>query len=146
MTSRSPALERLDALVGEWTIEGSVPADASLSVRGWTSFEWLAGGLFLVQRWGIEAPQFPDGIAIIGEDAATGSLAQHYYDSRGVQRVYGMSLSDGVWKLWRDGEDLSQRFTGAFSDDGATIAGRWEMSRDGATWQHDFDLTFAKTR
>jgi hypothetical protein len=24
--------------------------------------------------------------------------------------------------------------------------GRWEISRDGATWEHDFDLTYTRTR
>jgi hypothetical protein len=28
--------------------------------------------------------------------------SQHYYDSRGVARIYQMSLNDGGWKLWRD--------------------------------------------
>ena len=57
---------------------------------------------------------------------------QHYFDSRGVARVYKMSVEEGVWKLWRDEPDFSpldfsQRFTGTFSADGTTIAGRWEI-------------------
>jgi hypothetical protein len=60
-----------------------------------------------------------------------------------------MSFEDGVWKLWRDEPDLSpidfsQRFTGTFSDDGKSIAGRWEINHDGKTWEHDFDLTYVK--
>ncbi len=139
------ALAPLEALVGDWTVDGALPADPSFSIRGWASFEWLPGGAFLVERWGIEVPEFPDGIAIIGADPATGALTQHYYDSRGVQRVYGMSLADGVWKLWRD-DDFSQRFTGAFSEDGATVTGRWEIAHDGVTWEHDFDLVYARVR
>jgi hypothetical protein len=27
--------------------------------------------------------------------------SQHYYDSRGVARIYPMSLNGGGWKLWR---------------------------------------------
>jgi|SRR5919198_360663 hypothetical protein len=145
-STRNPTLEPLEALVGNWTLDGGLPSDPTFSVRGWVSFEWLADGFFLVQRWGIEIPEFPDGMAIIGEDRATGSLAQHYYDSRGVQRVYGMSLDDGVWKLWRDGDDFSQRFSGAFSEDGATITGAWEIAPDGATWEHDFDMVYARVR
>jgi hypothetical protein len=55
-----------------------------------------------------------------------------------------MSLSDGVWKLWRDAAGFSQRFEGMFSDDGKTISGRWEKSADGMQWEHDFDLTYTK--
>ena len=33
-------------------------------------------------------------------DPAT--FEQHNYDSRGVARVYQMSLEGGIWKLWRE--------------------------------------------
>ena len=60
-----------------------------------------------------------------------------------------MSFEDGTWKLWRDAPDFSplefaQRFSGTFSADGTTIAGRWEIRHDGTTWEHDFDLTLTK--
>jgi hypothetical protein len=74
-------------------------------------------------------------------DALVGDWA---HDSRGVARVYGMSLDDGVWRLWRDGSDFSQRFTGTFSDDGTTISGAWEIALDGSRWEHDFDLVYTR--
>jgi hypothetical protein len=55
-----------------------------------------------------------------------------------------MSLRDGVWKLWRNAPGFSQRFEGQFSEDGRTITAYWEMSRDDATWQLDFHMTFTK--
>jgi hypothetical protein len=93
----------------------------------------------------------PDGIAIIGVDPDHEAYSQHYFDSRGVARVYAMSLSDGVWKLLRDSPDFSplnfsQCFTGTFGDDGNTIDGRWETSSDGSSWEHDFDLTYTKVK
>ena len=63
-----------------------------------------------------------------------------------VARVYEMSFSDGLWRLWRDSPGFSQRFTGTFSDDAITIAGRWERSSDGSMWEHDFDLTYTRVR
>jgi hypothetical protein len=68
---------------------------------------------------------------------------QLHTDERDVQRVYGMSLSDGVWKLWRDGQPFSQRFTGTFSEDRGAIAGRWEVEEAGE-WRTDFELTYTK--
>jgi hypothetical protein len=65
-------------------------------------------------------------------------------DSRGISRIYQMSLSEGVWKLWRDQPGFSQRFTGTFSDDGRTISGRMEKSSDGLQWELDFDLTYTR--
>jgi hypothetical protein len=73
------------------------------------------------------------------------------FDSRGVARVYEMSLSDGVWRLWRDAPDFSplnfsQRYTGSFGDDGMTITGSWEICHDGTTWEHDVELTYIQVR
>lgn len=42
--------------------------------------------------------------------------------------------------------DSWQRFTGTFSDDGSTIAGRWETRTDASSWEHDFELTHTKVR
>ena len=55
-----------------------------------------------------------------------------------------MTLSDGVWKIWRDAPGFNQRFTGTLSDDGNTITGQYEFSSDGTTWSKDFDLTYRK--
>ena len=77
-------------------------------------------------------------------------MLQHYFDSRGVARVYEMGLENGVWTLPGRKPDFSplkfwQRFAGRFSDDGRTIQGTWEMSEDeGSTWEVDFDLKFTK--
>jgi hypothetical protein len=54
-----------------------------------------------------------------------------------------MSLSDGVWKLWQDGQPFAQRFTGRFSEDGRTIVGRCEIEEDGK-WRTDFEPTYTK--
>jgi hypothetical protein len=35
-----------------------------------------------------------------------------YFDSRSVSRIYQMSLSAGVWKLWREAPSFAQRFEG----------------------------------
>jgi hypothetical protein len=142
--ARGAALERLDAFVGEWSMEAS-PFDTS----GRTVFEWLPGRRFLMQRWETLHPDAPDGIAVIRFDADSGNYSQHYFDSRGVARVYAMSFSDGQWQLLRDTPDVSpldflQRFRGAFDDDGRTINGRWESSWDGSSWECDFDLTYSK--
>ena len=95
-------------------------------------------------------PEAPDGIAIIGADPAReGGFLQHYFDARGVARVYRMSFADGMWKLWREEPDFSpldfaQRFTGTFGGDGRTIAGAWEIRHGGTTWEHDFALTYTR--
>jgi hypothetical protein len=103
-----------------------------------------------VQRWSVPVPEAPDGIAIIGWNEERGTLLQHYFDSRGVARVYEMTIADGAWTLTRTAPDFtelsfSQRYTGAFSDGGGRIDGRWETSHDGGeTWELDFELSYVK--
>jgi hypothetical protein len=90
------------------------------------------------------ASRRPERHAIIGAGQEPETFAQHYYDSRGVARVYGMSLDGGVWKLWREAPGFWQRYTGVISGDGTTIKGAWEGSADGREWKHDFGLTYIK--
>jgi hypothetical protein len=133
---------RLEPLIGEWVVEGTHPVDPSMAVGGRAVFEWLDGGRFVVERWTVEHPDFPNGIAILGEGES--GFAQHYFDSRGVARVYAMSVTDETWELSRESPEFSQRFIGKFSEDGSTITGRWEKL-DGSNWELDFHLTYTKS-
>jgi hypothetical protein len=150
--AENPALERLAVFVGEWSMVAEFKNVPPSDVGARVVFEWMSGKRFLIQRWEVPVPEAPDGIAIIGADPESdGNFLQHYFDSRGVARVYKMSLSDGVWKLCRDSPDFSpldfsQRYTGTFTDEGTTISGAWEICHDGTTWEHDFDLTYTKVR
>jgi hypothetical protein len=145
-SERNSALERLDALVGEWSLEAGPPEGPPWPGEAGVTFEWLEGRKFLIQRWTVDLPEAPDGIAIIGAADEPETFRQHYFDSRGVHRVYEMTLSEGVWKLWRDSPDpFPQRFTGTFEDGGRTIAGRWEKAPDGSEWETDFDFTYRRT-
>jgi hypothetical protein len=72
----------------------------------------------LAQRFVNEHPAAPSGIAIIGAGADPQIFEQHYYDSRGVARVYQMSLDGGAWKVWREAPGFWQRYTGEISEDG----------------------------
>jgi hypothetical protein len=136
------ALRRLEPLVGDWTLEASFPGGEPWPGGGTVTFEWHPSGAHLVERATIEHPEAPDSVSIIGCDAANGTYLQLYSDSRGVCRVYEMSIRDREWKLWRDGEPFSQRFTGTIGDDGNTITGRWEIAEDGTNYSTDFDLTY----
>jgi hypothetical protein len=145
----SPALASLEPLIGEWSVQAVFPGAPPSDVRGRTVFEWWADRSLLVQRWQVPHPEAPDGIAIIRFDERRGALLQHYFDARGIARVYEMSLTGGTWKLSRTEADVSplefsQRFTGTLDADGNTIAGRWEISRDGSRWEHDFDLLYTR--
>jgi hypothetical protein len=144
------ALEALERFVGEWRMLAGFQDEPTEDVGARVSFEWLPGRRFMVERWEVPIPEAPDGIAIIGADPERdGGYLQHYFDSRGVARLYKMSVVGGLWKLWRDEPDLSpldftQRYTGTFSKDGRAISGAWEICHDGRTWERDFELTYIK--
>jgi hypothetical protein len=108
------------------------------------SFEWHASGAHLVQRSSVDLPEAPDSSSIIGCDGANGTYYPLYSDDRGVCRVYEMSISDGEWRLWREGEPFPQRFTGRFGDNGRKIVGRWEKAEDGTNYATDFELTYCR--
>jgi len=143
----NPALEHLDVFVGEWNIEitgMSFEADKTAEVYGRTSFEWMEGGAFLFQHSEIANSDFPRPISIIGPDDTAETYCVLYFDSRGVSRIYQMSLNAETWKLWRDFPGFSQRFIATFSDDRNVMTARWEKSTDGSNWELDFKLTYTR--
>jgi hypothetical protein len=151
---RPEALARLDVLAGDWTLAARFPGAAGGGPgvgrpAGRSQFEWALGGQFLLQHTEAPVPAAPDSLAIISVDPGTGRYTQHYYDSRGVVRLYAMDLADGTWTLTRDSADFSpldfaQRFTGTFSPDESTITGAWEKRFAGGDWEHDFALTYRR--
>jgi hypothetical protein len=145
-------LERLETFVGEWGIEApAFPLPQELADAARMTFEWILGGAFLLQRSSVPVPQAPDGFSVIGVDAAGDGYVQHYFDSRGIARVYAMTFDGGSWTLERHTSDFSplpfhQRWIGTFGSDGDRIEGRWETSPDGSDWELDFELLYHRVR
>ena len=157
MTERP--LEQLNRLVGTWTTDATHPALPGVVVHGSSVIEWLEGERFLIHRARLDHADFPDSISIIGStetdrvddmpaadpDAATEPhLSMHYFDSRGVFRVYVAGVDDRAWRLGRHDPGFSQRFTGTFSNRGDTIEGQWQLSRDDISWNDDLQITFRR--
>jgi len=150
MSDRDPALDALDLLVGEWRMEATFHASEPAEGDARVVFGWMEGRRFLEQRWSVPVPEAPDGLAVIGVDpSGDAPFLQHYFDSRGVARVYRMWVTDVELRLTRDAEDFSpldfrQRYVGAVADGGRRIDGAWEICHDGSTWEHDFALSYIK--
>ncbi len=144
----NPALRELGVLVGDWEIEISGAAflpSPEDKAHGHVRFEWIEGGAVLAMRQGAEADGPPAATFVIGRDETDRRYKALYSDTRGVSRVYDMSFSEGVWKLWRDTDDFSQRFEGTVDPDQQVIAGVWEKAVGDGEWEHDFDLKYTRS-
>ena len=141
MSDRDPALEPFDALIGVWDTEATHPLLDGV-VPGTTTFEWLEGGRFLVQRSRNEHDLLPDAIGVIGAPETGGGLVLEYFDSRGVRRTYGISFEDGTLRIWRDAPGFDQRYTARPTDD--SFEGRWQLAEEPGEWRDDLKVTYTR--
>jgi hypothetical protein len=144
---RDLALEALNALVGTWEMEATFPSDPPIVMTGGRCVsEWILGGRFLLMRSEVDAPAAPNSTCLIAVDSDAGGYTQHYFDERGIVRVYAMTLDGGNWTLKREAPDFSpllftQRFAALV--DGDEIRGEWQTG-DGDGWRHDFTLVYRR--
>ncbi len=141
MTQRDPVLEPFDALIGTWATEATHPLFDAV-VPGSVTFAWLEGSRFLVQRSHNDHEAFPDAISVIGAPEAGDGLLMEYFDSRGVRRTYGVSLNDGVLRIWRDDPTFAQRFSATLGHD--RFEGLWQLARTPGDWQDDLKVTYRR--
>lgn len=145
--------ERLSPLIGEWSVAMVMPGqetpDTPPDIGARVTFDWMGDRAFVIERWTVPVPEAPNGLAVLGWDEGRGAFLQHYFDERGVARVYEVTLEAGVWKMERTKPDFSpfefsQRFNSTFSGDGSRIDGVWEIAEDHRTWRKDFELIYCR--
>jgi hypothetical protein len=141
MTERDPALAPFEALIGTWTTEATHPQFDGV-VSGSITYEWLEGGRFVVERIHNDHELFPDAICVIGAPEDGDGLVMEYFDSRGVRRTYGISLDDGVLRMWRDHPTFAQRFSATLGPD--RFDGLWQVARTPGDWQDDLAATYRR--
>ena len=138
--------DALPELAGEWTYQLTHRLLPGEVIGGSTRFEILEGGKFLLQRARVEHPRFPDSsLAVIG---GQDELRMHYFDSRGVVRIFELTVAGRVWTFTRDKPDFSpldfhQRMTWTLGD-GQTFHALGEISDDGVTWQDDVHVDYRR--
>ncbi len=140
----NPALKPFSVLIGNWTTTGTHGQVPDTILHGQASFEWLENGAFLLLRSKIDDPRFPRTSAIIGSDDAEAEYYMLTFDERGVSRKYEVSLRNNIWKWWRNAPGFLQRYEVIIEDDGNTMIGRGELSKDGLSWEKDLDLTYKR--
>ena len=141
MTGRDSGLEGFEALVGTWDTEATHPLFDGV-VTGSVSYEWLEGGHFLVQRSHNDHDMFPDAICVIGAPETGEGLLMEYFDSRGVRRTYGISLDDGVLRIWRDQPGFDQRALATLAPDSFEVV--YQLARMPGEWKDDLRATYRR--
>jgi hypothetical protein len=138
---RDERLQPFEALIGTWDTEATHPMHDGV-VPGETTYEWLEGGRFLIQRSRNDHEQFPDAIGVIGPPEEGEGLVNEYFDSRGVRRTYGISLEEGVLRWWRDHPGFDQRFSATV--DPESFHGVSQVAETPGEWRDDLEVTYRR--
>lgn len=119
----SDELKQLDRLVGTWDVSGGA--------IGTTTYEWMDGGHFLVQRGLLEQyghqVRFTEMIGHehkFGEEPGT-DIQSRVYDAEGNTLDYVYELEGDVLTIWGGFKGSPAYFRGTFSADGDRLAGDW---------------------
>ena len=147
-------MNEFEPLIGEWHGEGEIPIEPPMKVSLETKIERL--GRFIVISTTVRRPaEMPDSVSIIGGAPDGEPQPMHYFDARGIKRMFVMSLAGSTWKMWRapgedwngpDGPGFNQRFIGEISADGKAIDGGWErgMGEAGDKWEIDVRINYVR--
>jgi hypothetical protein len=138
---QSPLMRRLTPLVGNWEVtlgwskKTHEQVGGPLDVRLEANFSWLEQG-------GVLHYEIGQSHWFIGGDEDVHEYPVFYTDTRPISRVYSMSFTRGVWRIWRDSPGFRQRFEGRLLDKGQRIEAHWDKAEGGRAWERDFDLSF----
>lgn len=125
----NPDLKTLDKLVGTWKHSGEID--------GQTTYEWMEGGYFLMQR--VDLVQFGHeikGIEIIGHlrpfgEAPDGEIRSRLYGNMGDTLDYVYEIEGDTLTIWGGERGSPAYYQGIFSADGDTLTGAWHYPGGG---------------
>ncbi|HEU4945599.1 MAG TPA: hypothetical protein VFT31_00455 [Kribbella sp.] len=121
--ARSTALAALDRLVGTWKVSGGA--------EGTTTYEWLEGGHFLVQRVDlVNDGHVIRGIELIGHlrpfgEEPSEEVRSRFYDNEGNTLDYVYELEGDVLTIWGGEKGSPAYLRSTFSTDGNSASGGW---------------------
>jgi hypothetical protein len=105
-TEPDPKLRRLDRLVGTWEVSGGL--------QGKVSFEWMEGGIFLIQRFDLDHDgRRIKGFEVIGRERTLGAessedIKTRVYTTTGDTLDYTYELDGENLKIWFGDRDLQR--------------------------------------
>ncbi len=137
------ALKELEVLIGEWTMEAIPPAGEPWPGEARATFEWLEGNQLVLERSTVEMPEAPDGICVIGCDAANGTYYQLY--SGRPRGLPGLRDEHRQRRVEAVARGRALRAALHRNDLGRRQPDRWTLGvRRGSSWETDFDLVYTR--
>ncbi len=118
-----------DRLVGTWKISGEN--------EGETTWEWMEGGFFLIQRgWSRREGIEQRYLQIIGYERTPGAepgdaITGRLYTNHGDTLTYVCEVDGDTMTIWVGDKGSPAVYRGTFSADGNTINGAWEWPGGG---------------
>jgi hypothetical protein len=92
-------MKEFEPLMAEWHGEGAIPSQPPMRISAEAKIERL--GEFIVFSAVAEPAEVPDSISIIGGAPDGEPQPMHYFDSRGIKRLYVTALEGSTWTIWR---------------------------------------------
>lgn len=129
----------LDRLLGTWdlTMRHRMMAEP---VSGRQHYERVLDGAYVRLDWTYDHPDFPDALAVLSDNE------MHYFDVRGVTRIFDLELDDDGWSMVRIDPDFSQRYQARYVGPDAMEAEGSYSDDGGATWQPDFTMSYRRVQ
>jgi hypothetical protein len=143
--SPNPALERLDPLVGTWTLTGRTLDSDTDNIRGWFTIDWMPGRFVMFQRgdWDFVGERF-ESLEILHYDPDSDSFPA---------AVYTSNMASPLSYRWDVHENrvthfgVGATYTGDISEDGNTITGGWRPDAGvDSTPGNAYDATMTRAR
>ena len=142
-TVPNPALQRLDLLVGTWKLTGRTPDAQEDDISGWTTFEWMLGGLFLKASGEINFKGLKvESLEIIGYDPGSDTFPSSVYSTMSEAGYpYHWNVQGDIVTHWME----ASKYTGTFNEDGTVLSGGWRPI-EGKTGAEDVVYDAVMTR
>ena len=127
----SPALKRLDRLVGTWKMQGHAIGANEENITGTTTFKWLGGesgtSFFLQQDMDMDYAGTPiKSHELIGYDPKTKAFSSYVYSNMAPDPwPYQWDIQGEILTISIKHGKMGATFTGKFSPDGKSFSGGW---------------------
>ena len=141
----SAALRKIDFLIGSWKTEGKIideNGEATATIKGTDSYEWAAGGFFILHRVDVMmGDEKVEVIEIIGYEEKDKKYSMRSFDNQGNFTTMEAVIENNVFRLLSD----NMRSTLTPGKGGHSMKAKWERSEDGKEWRPWMDMIFRNT-